>query len=143
MDLVALAYVSTATGPLSTADLEALLVDARSVNQHEQVTGALLHHDGSFFQYLEGPPEGVKRVYERILSSRKHTGLIELIHAPIQERHFAQWHMGVAEAPGTLLQKLANSQWASTLVSLRVSRLPPAGVALLLDFWSRAGRSHF
>ena len=137
MHLAALAYVSTAVRPLSTEDLEALLVEARDFNQREQVTGALLHHDGSFFQYIEGPPDGLNRVYERIRSSSMHKGLVELIHHRIEKREFSTWHMAFAEAPGSLLQQLAHSQWADTVPSLQDNASSSAGLALLLAFWSR------
>ena len=58
-DLTNLCYVSSATRSLSVAQLTDLLIDARQFNQSVQVTGVLLHHDGGFFQYLEGPPAAI------------------------------------------------------------------------------------
>lgn len=68
--LVAVAYLSTAAPFLTEADLEHLLADARSFNSRAQVTGALLVHDATFFQYFEGPEEGVEAVYARVRASR-------------------------------------------------------------------------
>ncbi|MEO7850848.1 MAG: BLUF domain-containing protein [Rubrivivax sp.] len=140
MELTALAYVSTAVRRLGDEELEALLFDARNCNQREQVTGALLHHDGSFFQYIEGPSEGVTRVYARIQRSSKHKGLIKLIQGRIDQRYFSEWHMAFAEAAGTLLQQLANSRWITALPSLQDGAAKSSGLALLLGFWSRTRR---
>jgi hypothetical protein len=137
MNLVALAYVSTAVRRLSAAELDALLLTARTANEGEQVTGALLHHDGSFFQYIEGSTEGLNHIYDRIKRASQHKGLIELFYLQIENRHFADWHMGFAEAPRTLLQQLANSRWKDAVSSLAHHESPSTGLALLLNFWSR------
>jgi hypothetical protein len=137
MNLAALAYVSTAVRRLSAAELDALLLTARTANEGEQVTGALLHHDGSFFQYIEGSTEGLNHIYDRIKRASQHKGLIELFYLQIENRHFADWHMGFAEAPRTLLQQLANSRWKDAVSSLAHHESPSTGLALLLNFWSR------
>jgi hypothetical protein len=75
--LQSIAYVSTATSRLATPEsLDALLCNARDFNRACGVTGVLLHHGGNFFQYLEGPPEGLHRVYGRVRQSRGHTGFM-------------------------------------------------------------------
>ncbi len=140
MSLSSLAYVSSAVHKLDDEELSELLVDARAFNAREGVTGGLLHHDGSFFQYIEGPPEGLQRVYERIRHSNKHKGMIELFHHDIESRVFSVWHMGFAEAPRTLLQQLANAQWLSALPSLQASPSQSDGLAFLLSFWSSVDR---
>jgi hypothetical protein len=138
MPLSSLAYVSSAVHKLNDEELSELLIDARAFNAREGVTGALLHHDGSFFQYREGPSQGLERVYERIRHSSKHKGIIELCHQDIESQVFSVWHMGFAEATRTLLQELANAQWLSAVPSLQASPSKPDGLALLLRFWSIA-----
>lgn len=64
--LIAVACVSSATHDLSEAGLERLLDSARRYNEQALVTGALLSHDGSFFQYLEGPASAVDAACARI-----------------------------------------------------------------------------
>ena len=71
------------------------------------VTGALLHQDGSFFQYFEGSESGVGQVYSRIMGSRMHRGLIELVCEPADQRHFSTWSMGFAESAGSELQAIS------------------------------------
>ena len=74
----AVAYVSTAVAGRTPADLDRLLIDARAHNRMEGVTGVLLHDGHRFFQYFEGPPAGVEKIYARIRDSRMHVGLQEL-----------------------------------------------------------------
>lgn len=140
MHLSALAYVSTAVRRLNADELDSILTDSREFNALEDVTGALLHHDGSFFQYVEGPSEGLSRVYERIRGSSKHKGLIQLIHTEVDQRQFSEWHMAFAEAPASTLQGLATSRWDVEISSLEGRRSTSAGLELLLAHWARAHR---
>lgn len=143
MTLVALAYTSSASGLLGDADLEALLEGARRANQEFDVTGVLLYDDGSFLQYLEGPPEGIAAVYERVRRSPLHSGIIELIRGPIPARVFSGWQMGFTRTPASAVLRLANASWKA---QLRHDAATPAltdseGFQLLRQFWdsSRAG----
>jgi hypothetical protein len=136
--LSALAYVSSASAPMSEADLEALLASAREHNERVGVTGALLHHDGSFFQYVEGPADAVAEVYARVKVSSRHHGLIELFHRPVDRRLFDGWQMGFARAPRSLLLKLSQASWIGALTSATRSDPQAVGVKLLLEFWRNA-----
>lgn len=138
--LTALAYLSSASQPFSEADLEALLLDARARNRQHGVTGVLLHHDGSFFQYLEGPEDGVAAVYERIRASRRHRGLIELFRWPCPGRLFDGWTMGFSQAPHGVVLKLEQAAWAEVIDHSRQRPDRPAGVQLLLDYWRQTER---
>ena len=91
--LVALLYVSQAAREMTTADLVHLLVHARRRNLQEDLTGVLLYAEGSFMQYLEGPPEGMQRVYRIIKAHPLHFGVVDLLRQPIDQREFAEWSM--------------------------------------------------
>ena len=133
--LMAVAYVSSAYARLTTAELEALLINARTHNAEKQVTGALLYHDGSFFQYLEGPPVGVENVYARIRDSGLHHGLIDLLRCEIPSRRFGAWHMGFAHVPRSFLLDLAQAAWLNVLPSFANDTPEAEGVQMLLQFW--------
>ncbi|MTI74969.1 MAG: BLUF domain-containing protein [Stenotrophomonas sp.] len=107
----AVAYVSTAVAGLTPADLDRLLIDARAHNRMEGVTGVLLHDGHRFFQYFEGPPAGVEKIYARIRDSRMHVGLQELQDGPVEQLYFAQWHMGCSRTDGSALRELSSRQW--------------------------------
>ena len=139
MHLVAIAYTSSAVRRLGVEELDAILSEARDYNRRAKVTGALLHHQHSFFQYIEGPRKGVEDVYRRILASGEHADVVELMRSEIDTRQFSQWYMAFAEAPLTLMQRLASSQWEEILPSVKEKAATSPGLTLLLDFWSQAG----
>jgi hypothetical protein len=139
-DLAAIAYTSKAARPLGVRDLDGLLMDARAFNESAGVSGVLLHHQGTFFQYFEGPPGGVARVYARIRRSSMHEHLAELLNQPTDARQFVQWHMAFAETPLTLLDQLSNEYWAMALPALRARQTSSPGLKLLLDFWNATQR---
>jgi len=68
-NLRTIVYASTATHELTTADLELLLIDARTFNRDHHVTGVLLHNGSSFMQCLEGFSEDVDKAYGRVKRS--------------------------------------------------------------------------
>ncbi len=141
-DLAAIAYTSRAVRLLDSNALDWILIDARAFNDQVRVTGALLHHQGRFFQYFEGPPGAVARVYARIKASSQHGDLVELLQQPIAARQFGDWHMAFSEAPATVLEELCNEYWEMTLPGLLDRQAPSPGLKLLLDFWEAAGRGH-
>jgi len=135
--LCCLAYVSSAVHRLSDAELERLLRGARHFNAGAGVSGALLYHDGNFFQYLEGAPTAVAAVYRRVHASQLHHGIVELLHAAVAQRHFQGWHMGFSQPGASLMLALSQADWDGA----RRHGGPPGnhGVQLLLDFWQRSG----
>ncbi len=110
-------------------------MDARAFNEKLRVTGALLHHDGRFFQYLEGPSSSVDSVYQRIRHCGKHGDLVELLNHPIATRQFVRWHMAFSEAPLTTLQAPTNEIWAMKLPALNQQQALSPGLQLLMNFW--------
>jgi Sensors of blue-light using FAD len=139
--LTALAYVSSAPRALSEAELEALLLSARAHNEQAQITGALLYHDGSFFQYLEGPGSSLDAAYARIAASRRHRGIIQLFRRPVDSRQFDGWHMGFAHAPKSVLLQLSQASWIEVLERNAGMHNAASGTKLLRQFWQNATRS--
>lgn len=138
--LASLAYVSSASRPLSEADLEALLSSARARNLQARITGVLLYHDGSFFQFLEGPEAELEATYARIVASKQHHGIIRLFHRAADRRYFDDWQMGFAHAPKSLLLRLAQASWVYTLAKDLSADANSSGIKLLLQFWRNATR---
>lgn len=136
--LVAIAYVSTAYKLLEEAELEQLLLSAREHNKQVGITGVLLYHDGSFFQYFEGPEEEMAAIYTRIRRSRRHDGLIELLHRRVEARQFEHWDMGFAHSPSRFILKLAQASWLRCLAQQPGGEAAPDGLAILLQFWKNA-----
>ncbi|MBI1397213.1 MAG: hypothetical protein GC151_14670 [Betaproteobacteria bacterium] len=92
-------YASTAAYLMTLADLEALLTDARELNERHGITGVLLYSDGTFMQCFEGEEPAMEETYGRIIASRKHHSIIEMLNEPIERRSFPDWHMGFFGPP--------------------------------------------
>jgi Sensors of blue-light using FAD len=95
--LVRCIYVSAATRPFDRAALRALLDSSRRNNARLDVTGMLLHIDGSFFQILEGTEIAVTGLFTKIGADKRHGRIVKLIQEPIEERSFGDWSMGLAD----------------------------------------------
>ena len=134
-NLRSVVYASSATHELTTADLEALLADARAFNHEHQVTGVLLHSGRSFMQCLEGAPENVDKAYDRIKRSSQHQDIVEYMDCPVAKRTFGSWDMGLAQPTASELLALSTAEWA------KANQQPssfdsPIGLELLKVFWN-------
>jgi hypothetical protein len=102
--LHAIAYASVATEPFDDARLEELLAASRASNARVGVTGMLLHREGRFIQFLEGPRSVLRELVSRISADPRHRAVRVLLEDPISQRQFAEWTMGYrpeADAPVT------------------------------------------
>lgn len=88
-----LVYVSTAKAGISPAEIGEIL-DASQSNNHERlITGFLAHNGRHFMQAIEGVRDEVLDIYERILSDRRHTGVVQIVGEEIADRAFPDWAM--------------------------------------------------
>ena len=94
--LCTVVYRSRAVNPLAGQELQSLMQAARARNRREAITGILLYDEGRFFQWLEGPEDGIDRVMRSIRSDARHTDLEVLRRNPTSERKFSDWDMRLA-----------------------------------------------
>ena len=134
-NLRSIVYASTATHELTTADLESLLVDARTFNRNHQVTGVLLHNGFNFMQCLEGAPEDVDKAYRRVKRSSHHKDIVEYMDGEVAQRSFGSWKMGLAEPAESELLALSTAEW-SKANQQPSSFESPIGLTLLKVFWN-------
>jgi len=92
--LIHLIYASTATHDFNDEQLTQLLQQSRAANESHHLTGMLLYSARNFFQVLEGAPEDVDRLYEKLPKDDRHFKMTLIIREPIQKRCFADWSMG-------------------------------------------------
>lgn len=78
VSLNSITYRSRAVAAMSEHDLLRLAAAAQKRNASEGVTGLLLYDRGEFFQWLEGPEDGVSRVWDSVRRDRRHTD-VELV----------------------------------------------------------------
>ena len=135
MRLADLVYVSSASRLLDELELRCLADDAWTRNGACHVTGVLLYGDGSFFQYIEGPPEGLELVYQRILGATTHRGIIELHRGLKSQRDFSQWHMGFSTASASDLRTLTRADWTPRQLAQEPGGGRSVGLTLLASFW--------
>jgi hypothetical protein len=94
--LIRLVYASEATVDFSDREVRELLERARRRNASLGVTGILLLVGRSFFQVLEGAPEAVTPLFEKIGQDKRHKRVVKLIEEPADGRDFPDWSMGLA-----------------------------------------------
>jgi hypothetical protein len=99
-------YISAATRPFTTADLQTLLARARVKNARLGITGLLVHTQGSFLQFLEGEQDAVERLLAEISADKRHVRVTLLLRGEIQERAFADWTMGFVQADSATVRRL-------------------------------------
>jgi Sensors of blue-light using FAD len=101
-------YASAATQDFTASQLAEILQKARIANERESLTGMLLHtdSDGSFFQVVEGAPDSIDRLLQKLKLDKRHSNLTLIIREPIAERSFAGWTMGFASVSPEKLRKV-------------------------------------
>lgn len=132
-----IAYVSASTKPLCAAEIDALLLDARNFNLEAGVTGVLLCQKNTFFQFFEGSPESVAKVYDRIKNAKQHTCIIELANEYSKKPYFTSWTMGFCYLPKSEMQALIHAEWQNQIPSVTKYAKESLGLKMLQEFWFR------
>ena len=92
--LARIRYVSEFTNPLSRDQLRELVRVAAERNAEKGITGILMASGGLFFQIIEGPPQALETLFEKILQDPRHKNVMLLRkELPIDERFFPDWAM--------------------------------------------------
>ena len=74
-------------------EVQHILAAAQKNNALCDVTGALLFNSGGFAQVLEGERGQVAAVFERIQRDARHSDVLVLEYAKVDQRRFANWSM--------------------------------------------------
>lgn len=136
MELMQLVYRSLAVEAPSTRSLQRILEVARRRNVVEGLTGLLVHDQGCFVQWLEGPADGLDRVWTLIQRDPRHAH-IEQLHTPWRaERLFPDWAMQLGTVAGS--RSLRNALEID-VVAAREVHASPERAALLLPSLSLEG----
>ncbi|WP_326534657.1 BLUF domain-containing protein [Pseudorhodoferax sp.] len=94
--LVRLLYASRAAVPPDAETLQGILRPSRLNNPAQGITGVLCvcSASGVYLQVLEGGRGAVNRLYQRIVTDRRHGDVELLSYEEIVERRFNGWAMG-------------------------------------------------
>lgn len=91
-------YISTCLSDAETSSVLNDLHKIRVFNSNNRITGALLHLEqvekAFFVQFIEGDPEEINALYERIAKDPRHTNINIIYTASNGIRFFDQWAMG-------------------------------------------------
>lgn len=134
-----IAYVSVANEPPTQEDIDALLLNARTFNIQHAITGVLLCHKNTFFQFFEGSPENVALVYDRIKNSKLHHHILELTNTQSEQRFFNTWSMGFCYIPKSEMQELTHAEWVKQIPTVNKYACDSFGLKMLKEFWARLG----
>ena len=124
-----LTYQSRAVTRPSESDLEQLVAKARERNRSLGVTGMLLYENGRYLQTLEGPPQGLRKVWESIRRDERHRDIEVLTEHMVASRLFSDWDLLLysrEEEPGRTTR-------ASDLAPHALAHYVPAMAQLALD----------
>jgi hypothetical protein len=117
-------YRSRAVAPMSELDLHRLAKAAQLRNGAEGVTGLMVYDRGWIFQRLEGPSEGLARIWASIRSDRRHADIDVLNDGPVDNRAFQDWDLrlsvrgaqaglgprGMADEPPEMISRLCRGE---------------------------------
>jgi len=95
--LIHIIYSSAAKNPFGHDDLLALLGKSRSKNSNLNISGMLLHIEGSFLQVIEGREEDIDALFDQIADDPRHGNIVTIVRESIGQRAFADWSMGFAD----------------------------------------------
>ena len=93
MSLKSLTYTSHASLDLDAADVERIQRTARELNALDGTTGLLIFNGTHFLQVIEGTPEAIDDLVERLRRDPRHHGLEIRDQRSIEERSFPSWSM--------------------------------------------------
>ena len=116
MKLKTTTYTSLARLDLTADDIEAIHRTAREVNALEGITGLLVFNGTHFLQIVEGSPQAVDELIERLRRDPRHNGIEIRDQREIAERSFPDWSMELVrvsasyfEAKETVSERLPGS----------------------------------
>jgi hypothetical protein len=109
-------YSSQATVPMSLADLEEILADARAGNERRQVTGVLVYVEGVFMQILEGEEDVLRSLMHSIAIDTRHTDVKVFHEAAVAHRTFTNWRMAYLSATPEQMAAWAGLEGAATSI---------------------------
>jgi len=93
MTLKSLTYTSLASFDLQASDLEAIHRTARETNALDGITGLLIFNGTHFLQIIEGAPNAIDELVEKLRRDPRHSGLEVRDEREISERSFPDWSM--------------------------------------------------
>lgn len=93
MHLKSLTYTSRARLDLSAGDLSDIHQTARHLNALDGITGLLIFDGIRFLQIIEGSPDAIDNLVERLREDRRHSAIEIRDERLVPARSFPHWSM--------------------------------------------------
>ncbi|TCC90401.1 BLUF domain-containing protein [Pedobacter frigiditerrae] len=103
-----LLYFGIARNQFTAEDFNSLLAKARSRNESLDITGKLLHCEGTFIQLLEGKKENVEEVYHSITKDDRLIALKIITVGAASERYYKDWSMAFKDVTMAEINEIEN-----------------------------------
>ena len=117
-----LVYCSRASPGVDDAEVDRIIASARRHNPSADITGLLVFGSGIFFQWLEGPRQGVRELMAMISADRRHDTVVTLSESEeVRDRLFPNWDMelvGTDDIRDVLVDALGTSTDAKSTEAL-------------------------
>lgn len=104
MSLKSLTYTSFARLDLEASDLESIHRTARDVNALEGITGLLIFNGTHFLQIVEGVPDAIDDLVDRLRRDPRHSGIEVRDERAIEERSFPDWSMELVKVSASYFE---------------------------------------
>lgn len=112
MSVSRLVYASTATGPLDSHTVEAILRTTHLRNEQDGITGLLATAHNKFLQILEGPRHALDMTFARIQQDARHHDIDLIQRTDHTERQFPDWVMGCISCETAPAETVMHWYWA-------------------------------
>jgi hypothetical protein len=97
------AYTSLAALDLSEEQLLEIQRVARDLNGIDGISGLLIFDGTRFLQWIEGPPEAIDDLLERLRRDPRHSAFEIREEGRAEERLFGEWTMEMVQVSGRFL----------------------------------------
>ncbi|WP_162888071.1 BLUF domain-containing protein [Sphingomonas mesophila] len=101
-----LTYTSHASLDLDAADVEAIHRSALNANALDGITGLLVFNGTHFLQIVEGAPDAIDDLVERLRRDPRHHALEIRDERAIDRRSFADWSMDLVRVSASYFEAL-------------------------------------
>lgn len=105
--LRSLTYVSQAAESVSAVDFVQIGLEAGRLNALDGITGLLVYNGERFCQTIEGAPEAIQNLLERLERDPRHDEINVLSDEMIEQRRFRSWDMQLLTVPADRSEALA------------------------------------
>ncbi|HEY6662171.1 MAG TPA: BLUF domain-containing protein [Sphingomicrobium sp.] len=99
-----LTYTSLARLDLEASDIEAIHHTALELNALDGITGLLIFNGTHFLQIIEGAPNAIDDLVERLRRDPRHSGLEIRDVRPVGDRSFPDWTMELVKVSGSYFE---------------------------------------